>query len=187
MKNTLWSRRTFIKTAIVGAALLFSNPAFPMELLQEDKTMPEGRIILNNGKTGERLDVRFRDEFGEYDPDALKSINHLMRCHYSDEELPIDIGVIEFLNAVDKQLGGYNEIEVISGYRSKKYNDMLRRKSRRVARHSLHLVGKAVDFRIQGIKLKEIKKTALNMEYGGVGYYPRANFVHLDSGRFRFW
>ncbi|MBI5643021.1 MAG: DUF882 domain-containing protein [Deltaproteobacteria bacterium] len=212
MKNLILGRRSFIKAALVGTLLLLGKPAIATELFEEEKTSgellhdaasseqliaselreelkyPEGRLLLYRPRTGEKLDVTYRNDKGEYDPGALAEINHLLRCHHNEEETTMDVGVIEFLNSVDKKLGGNNLIHVISGYRSKKYNDMLRRRMRRrVAKNSLHLYGKAIDIRIPGVSLKQIKRTALNMEAGGVGYYPRSGFIHLDSGRVRHW
>lgn len=97
----------------------------------------------------------------------------------------MDIGVIEYLNAVDKRLGRNHEIHIISGYRSLEYNELLIRQGKAVAKHSLHLVGRAVDIRIPGVALPLVRQAALGLEYGGVGYYPRSGFIHLDSGRFR--
>ncbi|MBI2412648.1 MAG: DUF882 domain-containing protein [Deltaproteobacteria bacterium] len=211
----LISRRSFIKAAIVGTLLLFGKPALATELIEEESSssdllldaatpgetikdlygdavtenLPEGRLRLYRPRMNEKLDVTFRNSKGEYDEQALKAINHLFRCHHNDEETDIDPRTIEFLNAVDKEIGkGDNLIHVVSGYRSKKYNDMLRKKMRRrVAKNSLHLYGKAVDIRIPDIKTKVLRRTALDLELGGVGYYPRAGFVHLDSGRVRRW
>lgn len=205
MKNLIWNRRSFLKAAVVSTFLLLGRPAYPMELIEdieqenlEDKSkfnvqeelgikVPEARLLLFNSFTKEKLDVTFRKQDGEYDPQALIAINHLMRCHHTDEEIDIDIRVIEYLNTVDKKLGGDNFIHVVSGYRSPAYNKMLRKRNRRVARHSLHMEGKAIDIRIPEVKLKKIKRTALSMNFGGVGYYPRSGFIHLDSGRFRHW
>ncbi len=186
MKIPILSRRSFLKAAMVGTMLLLARPSFASEMIEEEK-MAEGRLLLYHTRTGEKLDVTYRDSGGKYDEGALSAINHILRCHQNDEEIDMDVRVIEYLNSVDKSLGGDNLIHVISGYRSKEYNEMLRRRSRRVARHSLHLTGQAVDLRIPGVSLKNIKKTAMNMRFGGVGYYPRANFVHLDSGSFRYW
>ncbi|MBI5587490.1 MAG: DUF882 domain-containing protein [Deltaproteobacteria bacterium] len=148
----------------------------------------EGRLRLYRSRYGERLDVVFRNADGEYDHEALAAINHFMRCHYSDEETEIDIRVIEYLNAMDNRInGGGNEIHVISGYRSREYNDLLRKKSRRVAKYSYHLTGQAIDFRIPGVKVKRLRQSAMKLAYGGVGYYPRKQFVHIDSGLFRYW
>lgn len=186
--NNDWSRRSFLKGALVGAFLLWSNPAFPAELLNEEEARQGGsRLVLYNTHTDEKLDVEYKNSMGEYDPQALAAINHILRCHYTEEETEMDIRVIEFLNSVDTKLGGGNEIHVVSGYRSREYNEMLRKRNRRVAKYSFHLTGQAIDFRIPDVKLKNIKRAAMNMRCGGVGYYPKANFVHLDSGSFRFW
>ena len=99
----------------------------------------------------------------------------------------MDIRVIEFLNLVHKKVGGNYEIQVISGYRSPEYNTLLRREGRGAAKHSLHLSGKAIDFRIPQVGIDKLRETAMNLEYGGVGYYPKAGFIHLDSGSVRFW
>lgn len=84
-------------------------------------------------------------------------------------------------------MGADNELHIISGFRSPEYNQLLIRKGRGVIRHSLHLEGKAIDFRIPGVDLGTVRRVALSLERGGVGYYPRSGFVHLDSGAFRFW
>lgn len=180
-----WTRRSFLKASLASAFALVGRPAWAQDLIVP--SVPEGRLSLYNTHSDERLEVTYREPAGQYDPDALSAIDHLLRCHYTNRVAKIDIRVIEFLNAVDNRLGGDNEIHVISGFRSPEYHRLLRRTGRRVARHSLHLSGKAIDLRIPGISLNVIKKTALDLRYGGVGYYPRRGFVHLDSGTFRFW
>ena len=188
MKDIIWNRRSFIKTTVLGALIFFSNPSFAADAFKENADTPPGRLLLVNTHNNETLDVTYRKESGEYDQDALDSINHILRCPHNEEEVKMDIRMIEFLNAVDKELGdGGNEIHVISGYRSPEYNALLRKRSKRVAKHSVHTWGKAVDFRIPGIPASKIKRTAINMELGGVGYYPRKGFVHIDSGSFRYW
>jgi uncharacterized protein YcbK (DUF882 family) len=133
------------------------------------------------------LRVRYRDERGRYDLSALDDLNHILRCHHTGEVAAMDPRVIEHLNLVQKTLGGEGEIHVISGYRSPEYNAILVKRSRRAARHSLHVEGQAVDFFIPGVRPREIKQAALKHRYGGVGYYPRAQFIHLDCGPFRSW
>jgi uncharacterized protein YcbK (DUF882 family) len=88
---------------------------------------------------------------------------------------------------VDQKLGGNRDFHVISGYRSPAYNERLRQEGRGVAKRSLHLEGKAIDVRVPGVKLNSLRRAALSLQYGGVGYYPRTEFVHLDSGQFRTW
>ncbi len=186
MKDIIWNRRSFIKTTVLGALIFLSNPVFAAEVFRENAA--PGRLLLLNTHNGEKLDVTYRNELGEYDQKALDSINHILRCPLNDEEIKMDVKVLDYLNALDKRLGGGgNEIHVISGYRSPEYNALLRRKSKRVAKHSLHTFGKAIDLRIPGISTSKIRRTALNMEAGGVGYYPRKGFVHIDSGSFRYW
>lgn len=185
MLDRLWDRRSFLKASFFGATLLFGAPSFAKSLL-EDRSA-EGRLSMYNLHTEERLDVVYRDRFGGYDQGALDAIDWLLRCHYSQKAVKMDIRVIEYLNLVDKKLGGKNEIQIISGYRSPEYNALLFREGRGVARNSLHMHGKAIDIRIPQVGLEILRKTALSLGYGGVGYYPQLGFVHLDSGRFRVW
>ncbi|MBZ0169857.1 Peptidase M15 [Candidatus Methylomirabilis lanthanidiphila] len=180
-----WTRRSFLKASLVSALALVGRPVWAQELTPTPVT--EGRLTLYNTHTHERLDVTYRQPSGEYDAEALNAIDQLLRCHYTNKVTKIDPDVIEFVSALDKRLGGGNEIHVISGFRSPEYNRLLRRTGRRVARHSLHQFGKAIDLRIPGVGLREVRKTALALRHGGVGYYPRRGFVHVDSGQFRYW
>jgi uncharacterized protein YcbK (DUF882 family) len=180
------SRRTLLKTAFAGALGLCARQAFPDDR-RTAGGLPEGRLSLYNIHTAEKLEVAYRDSRGCYDPDALDAMDRLLRCHYTQEVTRIDIQVIEYLNAVDKSLGGENRIHVISGFRSRAYNDLLLREGRSVAPQSLHLAGKAVDFRIPGVGLKTVRQTALDLKSGGVGFYPASGFVHIDCGRTRSW
>lgn len=110
-----------------------------------------------------------------------------MRCRYTDQITIMDVNAIEYLNLVDKKLGGGNEIHIISGYRSPAFNSLLVQNGRHVARHSLHPHGKAIDIAIPGISLEKVRHTAVALQLGGVGYYPGAGFVHIDSGKIRTW
>lgn len=180
-----WTRRSFLKASLASAFALVGRAAWAQDLVVPP--VPEGRLALYNTHTDERLEIPYRDQSGQYDLDALSDLDHILRCHYTNRVAKMDVRVIEFLNAVDKRLGGGNEIHVISGFRSPEYNRLLVRKGGGVARHSLHLSGKAIDLRIPGVSPNVIKKTALDLRHGGVGYYPRKGFVHLDSGTFRHW
>lgn len=151
------------------------------------QALPEGRLTLLNVWTDERLDVTYRNEAGEYDLEALDDVNHILRCHATGEVSAIDVRVLEHVNLVQKRLGGDREIHIISGYRSPEYNAQLVRAGRRAAKNSLHMQGQAIDIQIPGIHPKVIRQAALELGYGGIGYYPRSKFVHLDSGAFRSW
>lgn len=185
MGNRAGTRRAFLKASLTGLLALLGRVALPEEA--RAARLPEGRITLVHLHTGERLTVLYRTSTGLYDRHALQELNWILRCHYTDQVKPIDIRVIEFVNTVDRRLGGGNEIQIVSGYRSPVYNELLRRQGRRVAKDSFHVQGKAIDLRIPRFELDQVRRAALGLAYGGVGYYPRAGFLHLDSGPFRWW
>lgn len=186
MFDSFWSRRLFLKASLAGAlSVAWGKPAFPK--VATDLRLPEGKLSLYNTHSMERLTVDYRDPSGNYNPDAIKSLNWILRCHYTGEVANMDLHVIEYLNTIDKNLGGGNEFHIISGYRSPDYNGLLRREGHRVAKHSLHLRGKAIDISVPGVGLDKLRRTALSLKCGGVGYYPGAGFVHIDSGSFRTW
>jgi len=180
-----WTRRSFLKTSFVGLLLLGSRLILPSVARAND--LPDGELSLFNVHTNERLRVRYRDDAGNYDLPALDEVNHILRCHHSGEVAAMDVLLLEHVNLVHKAVGGVGEIHVISGYRSPEYNAQLVKRSRRVAQHSLHVQGQAVDFYVPGVKLREIRDAALRLQYGGVGFYPRRKFIHLDCGPFRTW
>ena len=180
-----WTRRTFLKTSVAGLLLLGSKLLLPSAVRAHE--LPDGELTLFNVHTNERLRVRYRDDEGHYDLTALDEVNHVLRCHHTGEVAAIDVQLLEHVNLVHKTVAGRGEIHVISGYRSPEYNATLLKRSRRVAQHSLHVQGQAVDFYIPGVKLREIRHAALKLQYGGVGFYPRAKFIHLDCGPFRTW
>lgn len=184
----------FLKSsAFFAATLLCARSAFA-NILETDLLdvaqgggLPEGKLSLYNVNLGERLTVVYRNCFGEYCQEALQALNNLFRCHYNHEMTNMDVRIIEYLNRLDQSLGGGNEIRIISGYRSPAYNEKLRSRSNGVAKASLHMKGKAIDLAIPGFGLNQIRQAALSLSAGGVGYYPQAGFVHIDSGRFRSW
>ncbi|MFZ5774002.1 MAG: YcbK family protein [Thermodesulfobacteriota bacterium] len=181
-----FNRRSFLKASLFTtlACLLGADKAWAN--LPEEGFAP-GRLHLYNIHTGEKARVTFRGWDGQYDQEAIDRINWLLRCHYTNEEHPIDPVTLEYLNQVDQLLGGSNEIHVISGYRSPNYNNQLIQRGHKVAKNSLHLQGRALDIRIPGTELTTLHQAALSLRLGGVGFYPGDNFVHIDSGAFRTW
>jgi len=141
-------------------------------------------LNLYNIHTGERLDIKYCSS-GNYDRNALNEINHLMRCHYTNEVKPIDVKVIDLLCDIKDTIGKDKEMLIISGYRSHAYNDYLRQIGRGVACNSLHLQGRAIDFRIPRVDCRKLTTIAKSFYTGGVGAYP--DFVHIDDGRVRYW
>lgn len=185
MSGSFWSRRSFLKASLGGALALIGGRAFGKGLMPQ--SLSEGKLALYNVHTQERLNVTYRDRWGQYHPQALEALNYTLRCHYTQKVREIDIQVLEFLNVLDNQFGGNNEIHIISGYRSPGYNNLLRKQGHQVSRHSLHLFGKAIDLCIPRVGLDVLKEAAVGLGYGGVGYYPLSGFIHIDSGRFRTW
>jgi uncharacterized protein YcbK (DUF882 family) len=180
------SRRFFLKASLLMTTLAFFDPKKALASFSAGK-QPSGRLNLYNIHTGEKINTIYRDGDGQYNTGAIKEMNWLLRCHYTDQQHPIDINTLDFLNLVSTRLGCDNEIHVICGYRSPKYNNYLLSRGHKVAKHSLHLEGRALDIRIPGIALSVVQRTALSLRIGGVGYYPNDDFVHIDSGAFRTW
>jgi len=186
MKNTI-CRRAFLKSSLYFTTMVLSAKPALARLLEDRGRLPEGRLALHNINNNERLTVTYRNELGVYDSEALKALNWALRCHSTNETTTMDLRVIEYLHRLDQALGGGNEIQIISGYRSPAYNSKLRSASQGVAKHSLHMKGKAIDLAIAGVGLDTIRRTARSFAAGGVGYYPKGGFVHIDSGPFRTW
>jgi uncharacterized protein YcbK (DUF882 family) len=147
----------------------------------------ERTLSLLNTHTGERLKEVVYWEKGLYLPDALKDINYVLRDHRTDEIHDIDPKTIDLMAAIARKLEANRPFEIISGYRSPQTNQLLRRISRMVAKNSYHMQGKAVDLRLPGVPLKTVHKAALDLRMGGVGYYPKSKFVHVDTGNVRTW
>lgn len=178
------TRRGFLKLgAFAAAAGLTVRSAFANVPTSHE---PERRLALYNTHTGEILRAEYWVD-GEYIPGALAEINHILRDHRTDGVMPIHQDLLDLLHT----LGGVLEIRepfhVISGYRSPETNARLRRQRRRVAPHSFHMKGMAVDVRVPGLKLSHLSRAALSLKAGGVGTYPSSNFVHLDIGPVRRW
>ncbi len=179
------SRRSFLQASLLGSLTVLGNRTAYAKIFSNE--VHEGRLKLFNTHNKERLDILYRNSLGEYDAEALKALNWIFRCHYTEQMTAMDVRTIEFLNSVEKNLGGGHEIHIICGYRAPEYNSLLRQRTRSVAKHSLHMQGQAVDISIPGAPLADVRRVAVAMKSGGVGYYPGAGFVHLDCGSFRTW
>lgn len=178
-------RRSFLKSSVVLASAL-SVPAFA-RAAQTTKVEPVERTLrLYNTHTGESLRSIFWAE-GQFVPDALKDINKLLRDHRNNTISQIDPQLLMLLDRVSAKFGGSDVLHVISGYRSPESNRKLAAASGGVAKHSMHLEGKAIDIRLPGRDLAQLHKAALAVRGGGVGYYPSSQFVHMDTGRVRTW
>jgi uncharacterized protein YcbK (DUF882 family) len=136
--------------------------------------------------TGETLTAAyFRD--GSYQAECLAQVDHLLRDFRTDDVHPIDPALLDILFDLQSRANRDGPFEVISGYRSPATNAMLHRRSEAVAQHSMHLEGRAIDVRLTGYATRQLAADARVLSRGGVGYYERSNFVHVDTGRVRYW
>lgn len=124
---------------------------------------------------------------GWYNPDVLARVNLMMRDWRTDEVTRIDPKLLDILYALQRQTGGRSPLHVICGYRSPSTNARLAATHRGVARNSYHISGQACDIRLPGYNLRALRDHALALEAGGVGYYPRSDFIHVDTGPLREW
>lgn len=182
-----WSRRFFLKTSFAGIVLFGSRLVFPDLASSAHSSLPEGRLRLYNVNTKERLLVRYRNRSGRYDQGALKDINYFLRCPHSNQICDMDIQLLEDVNQIEKLVGRGKEIRIFSAYRSPSYNKLLIHLGRGAAPNSLHTTGQAVDFSISGVRLSQVRRAAFRLKRGGVGYYRRQGFIHLDTGPVRYW
>jgi len=173
-------RRGFFKSVLAGVLASVASP------LRRAHAIDERRLDFQHTHTGKRLDVAYKRN-GEYVPDALNKINAFLQDFRTGESAEIDPELLDLIYDLRQELGGEGTYEVISAYRSPKTNDMLRSRSSGVAKNSQHLLGKAIDVRLTGVELPKLRDTAIAMKRGGVGYYERSNFIHVDTGRVRRW
>lgn len=149
--------------------------------------LPERSLSFFNLHTNESLaDITYW-RFGSYIPGALQDINFLLRDFRTNDVLTMDPRLMDILYVIQESLETKEPFQIISGYRSPKTNAMLRSHSDGVASGSLHTKGKAVDINLDSIPLSKLHEVAVNLRAGGVGYYPGSNFVHVDTGKVRYW
>lgn len=182
--QTLLSRRSFLKGGMtLSLSALISVSAKPV------LAMPSGGaqvVSFRNSHTGEVYSGVYRVG-NRYLPEAFERINYVMRDFRANEVFPMDPRAIDIIAAVHRYTGTDQPYSLISGYRSPHTNAMLRSHSRGVAKRSLHMSGQAIDVRLGDINAKHLREIAVTLKAGGVGYYPRQGFVHMDSGMFRTW
>ena len=124
---------------------------------------------------------------GEYVDSALDEINRFLKDFRTGEITAINPQLLDLLHDVRNELGPDATVEVISAYRSPQTNEMLRATTTGVAKNSQHVKGNAIDVRLRGIRTTRLRDTAIRMQRGGVGFYPKSDFVHVDMGPVRAW
>lgn len=179
------SRRKLL--ALGGAALAAAaSPAFPSSVNIIRNQGHIRRLHMECEKTGEFINIIYWVD-GQYIPEALAELNYFMRDARADAFIRMDPKNFDILAAAHQLLETERPYMLLSGYRTKRTNQILRRSSGRVARNSLHIEGKAADVRIRGVGAKTLARAAERCRAGGVGTYRRSGFVHIDCGGVRTW
>jgi len=198
------TRRRLLKTGAVAAAtILVPGLALADEWIRLPENPPEPQLTparfvvhrrtdqpralsMYNAHTGESLRTVYYEN-GDYIPGALTEVNYFFRDFRANETRQIDPNLLDLLHDIHTDLGTNQPINLVSGYRSAATNAWLASQGEGVARHSMHIEGRAADINIPGRQLSFLQRVALGLRLGGVGYYPRSGFVHVDTGRVRRW
>jgi uncharacterized protein YcbK (DUF882 family) len=146
----------------------------------------ERKLAFHDLHTGESFSAVYRVG-GRYVPEAIAEMEHLLRDFRTGEQTSFDRRLFDLLHRLQHTVGRGRPYQVISGYRSPKTNAMLAARSGGVAKRSYHMKGMAIDVRVRGVSTRELREAALKLRKGGVGYYPKSDFVHLDVGPVRHW
>ena len=173
-------RRSFLVGSVGAAAVLGAGRSFAAF------TAPAHRLSFYHVHTGEKLTVTYR-EHGVLIPQALTEINRYLRDFRNEQIHDIDVALLDSLHELYRTFDARGNFEIISGYRSPQTNAALRHATSGVAENSLHIQGRAVDVRLTSAKTASLRDAALALKAGGVGYYAKSNFVHVDTGTFRTW
>jgi uncharacterized protein YcbK (DUF882 family) len=180
--DKLLSTVLFLATTFVSFTLApqhaYATPASSAE---------DRRLRLYHTHTGERIDIVFR-QGDKYVPEATAKLDQFLRDHRTGDVQQYDPKLYDILWDLTNSVGRPGaEIEIICGYRSPWSNEFLRAHTAGVAKHSLHMQARAIDIRLPGTDTLKLRETALTLHRGGVGYYPRSGFIHVDTGRVTQW
>lgn len=181
--KTFLSRRSFVSACALGAPVVALS-SLP-RLARASAAAPRA-LRFDHLHTGERLNVEYFNA-GTYVPDALVAVDHLLRDFRTEDVGHIDPTLLDLLYRLTLATGTAKPFQIISGYRSPATNAMLHARSSGVATRSLHMTGQAIDIRLADVSLTALRSASLALQAGGVGFYPKSNFVHVDTGRVRAW
>ena len=180
------NRRQFLRqAAALSAAGIASAVAIPGFFAQSQQK-GERSLQVYNIHTGESANCTFWAD-GQYLDDEIQTLDYLVRDHRANQALAMQRELYQNMYYLQELFGHHEPLYIISGYRAPKTNSDLRHASDGVAEHSLHMQGRAIDIRIPGVSHRHLHKAALAMGSGGVGYYPKSGFIHIDTGRVRHW
>jgi uncharacterized protein YcbK (DUF882 family) len=145
------------------------------------------RLLLYNTHTAERIELVYR-RGDQYIPGALAQLDYFLRDHRTGDVRHFDPRLYDILSDLASSIGHPDgQIDIICGYRTTSTNESLRAHTAGVAKNSLHIQAEAIDLRMPGVDTLQLRKAALALHRGGVGYYPHSGFIHIDVGRVRQW
>ena len=173
---------------LLFSLLLFGTTASSNSTSPADAMMTQvHHLRLYHTHTGEHIDIVYR-RGNVYLPDAEAQLDHFLRDHRTGDVKHYDPHIFDIISDLAASVGHPNaEIDIICGYRTSWSNEFLRARSAGVAKNSQHMQAHAIDIRIPGVDTLTLRNAALALGRGGVGYYPRSGFVHVDTGRIRTW
>ncbi len=175
------SRRRLLGLCLASTAALAIRP-----VRAAVNSAPERTLSFHHLHTGENLHETYWAN-GEYLDEGVAAITRVLRDFRTGDSHPMDLELLDTLYRLRQKTGSDRAFEIISAYRSPKTNAMLRNNSNGVAKKSLHMQGRAIDIRLPGHDLKKLQLAARSLKAGGVGYYPKSGFIHVDTGRVRYW
>lgn len=178
-------RRSLLKMGLVGI-LASVVPLLPSASALAAGKKSAWRVSMRHQHTGETFSGVYRVG-DQYLPDAFERLNYVLRDFRTGEAFPMDPRAIDIVSILQARTKTGRPFDVLSGYRSPKTNAMLRHVSGGVAKNSLHMYGQAIDIRMPGFSTKKLIGMARGLKAGGVGYYPRSDFMHVDTGIVRSW
>lgn len=176
-------RRNFLKTALI------STISLPNIILGKDIDFNQKKLYLYNINTGESFNEIVYEQ-GNYNLEALVELTKFLRDFRTNDLYPIDINLADYIFEMQKASGKKVPLLIQSGYRSPKTNEYLASLGHKVAKESFHMKGKAIDIALDKrtrVSLNNLKDISLDLKLGGIGYYPEDQFIHLDTGNFRYW
>lgn len=178
-------RRDLMKygfAGIVGSAIPFISTGNVLAASKNDAW----KVSFRHAHTGESFSGVYRVG-DKYLPDAFERLSYVLRDFRTKEVFPMDPHVVDIMSIVQRKTGVQEPLHILSGYRSPKTNAMLGKRTKGVASNSFHMYGQALDIRIPDYSTKKLRNIAKSLQAGGVGYYPRSSFVHVDTGKVRTW
>lgn len=181
--SNLVDRRDVLKMGLAGVLATTVPLGFATDAQAKNNTW---RIGFRNAHTGDSFNGVYRVG-NKYMPEAFERMNYVLRDFRTGEVFPMDPRVIDIVALVQQKAKQRVPIEILSGYRSPKTNARLRQNTSGVARNSFHMYGQAIDLHIKGYRTSKLREIATGLKAGGVGYYPKSDFIHVDTGAVRSW